>query len=419
MNDGKADRPIYGGPEKIMHKIASTSALAFIILMGFVSMFSDMTHEGASSILGAYLSLLGASAATIGFVSGLGELAGYSLRLVTGYIADKTKNYWSLTLLGYIIDVFAVPLLALVPENGWMYACALIILERSGKAIKKPAKDTLLSFAASQVGAGKSFALQEALDQLGAFLGPVLLFAALMLKKGSVPVTEYRLCFALLFIPAVLTIALLIFAWRKFPDPENFEAPAATGTPFKISAPFLWYIAATCIFAFGFLDFNMITMHVSREQLVAPDYLPLLYAAAMFTDAVAAVIFGWMYDKYGLKVLILSTLVAAPFSILIFNFTNLYVVIAGILLWGVGMGAQESVFKAAVTSIVPKETRSSGFGISQTAFGICWFLGSWALGWLYDQNLNAMVLASTVTQLLSLPCFYLAAQKFTGTSTQK
>ena len=116
---------------------------------------------------------------------------------------------------------------------------------------------------------------------------------------------------------------------------------------------------------------------------------------------------------------ILSTLVAAPFSILIFNFTNLYVVIAGILLWGVGMGAQESVFKAAVTSIVPKETRSSGFGISQTAFGICWFLGSWALGWLYDQNLNAMVLASTVTQLLSLPCFYLAAQKFTGTSSQK
>ena len=159
MNDGKADRPIYGGPEKIMHKIASTSALAFIILMGFVSMFSDMTHEGASSILGAYLSLLGASAATIGFVSGLGELAGYSLRLVTGYIADKTKNYWSLTLLGYIIDVFAVPLLALVPENGWMYACALIILERSGKAIKKPAKDTLLSFAAYQVGAGKSCAL--------------------------------------------------------------------------------------------------------------------------------------------------------------------------------------------------------------------------------------------------------------------
>ena len=145
----------------------------------------------------------------------------------------------------------------------------------------------------------------------------------------------------------------------------------------------------------------------------------MLYAAAMFTDAVAAVIFGWMYDKYGLKVLILSTLVAAPFSILIFNFTNLYVVIAGILLWGVGMGAQESVFKAAVTSIVPKETRSSGFGISQTAFGICWFLGSWALGWLYDQNLNAMVLASTVTQLLSLPCFYLAAQKFTGTSSQK
>ena len=152
-----------------------TSAMSFIVLLGIVSLFSDMTHEGASSIRGAYLSILGASAATIGFVSGLGELVGYSLRFVFGRLTDKTKKYWAMTIAGYVIDCFAVPALALVPKDGWIWACILLMIERTGKAIKKPAKNTLLSFAASQEGAGKSFAIQEALDQIGAFLGPLML----------------------------------------------------------------------------------------------------------------------------------------------------------------------------------------------------------------------------------------------------
>lgn len=151
-------------------------AMAFIALMGIVSLFSDMTHEGARSVLGEYLNLAGASAATIGFVSGFGELCGYSLRLLFGFIADKTKKYWTLVIGGYALQVLAIPALALIPENGWMLACGLIILERIGKAVKKPAKNALVSFAASEVGTGKGFAYQEFLDQLGAFIGPVMLF---------------------------------------------------------------------------------------------------------------------------------------------------------------------------------------------------------------------------------------------------
>ncbi len=153
--------------------------------MGIVSLFSDMTHEGAASILGAYLSLAGASAAAIGFVSGLGEMIGYSLRLVTGWLTDRTKKYWPMTILGYVIDSMAIPALALVPRGGWIWACALIVLQRTGKAVKKPAKDTLLSFAATQTGAGKSFAIQEFLDQIGAFLGPVILFLVMLLKQSE------------------------------------------------------------------------------------------------------------------------------------------------------------------------------------------------------------------------------------------
>ena len=152
-------------------------AMTFIILFGIVSLFSDMTHEGASSIRGAYLALLGASAGTVGFIAGLGELIGYSMRYVFGKITDRTRKYWPMVIFGYILDILAVPALALVGEGGWIAAAALLVIQRMGKAIKKPAKDTIMSFAASQEGVGKSFGIQEMLDQIGAFLGPVFLLS--------------------------------------------------------------------------------------------------------------------------------------------------------------------------------------------------------------------------------------------------
>lgn len=145
-------------------KVKISDAMLFIILFSIVSMFSDMTHEGASSIRGAYYALLGASAATIGFVSGLGELIGYSIRYFFGKIADRTGKYWSMITIGYVFDILAVPALALVGERGWMAACLLLIVQRMGKAIKKTVKDTVMSFAASQEGVGKSFGIQELMD---------------------------------------------------------------------------------------------------------------------------------------------------------------------------------------------------------------------------------------------------------------
>lgn len=269
------------------NKDLKRAALSFIVLMGVVSLFSDMTHEGGKSILGAYLSLTGASAAAVGFVSGFGELIGYSLRCATGRLADRTKRYWLLTILGYAVDLLAVPALALVPENGWLWAAALIVVERAGKAVKKPAKDTLLSFAAAQNGVGRSFALQELLDQLGAFLGPVALFAVMYFKGSGDSFADYRRCFALLAAPALVTLGLLLAARRLFPRPEKFEPDtkkAAVGN-FAFGKKFTLYIAGISLFALGFMDFAMISMHVSRRGLMSPGGLPLLYAAAMGVDA--------------------------------------------------------------------------------------------------------------------------------------
>ena len=390
---------------------ARKTILAFIVLMGIVSMFSDMTHEGAASIIGAYLSLAGASAAAIGFTSGLGGFIGYSLRLVTGIVADRTGKYWPMTIIGYIIDCMAIPALALVPHGGWMFACGLIVLQRIGKAVKKPAKDTLLSFAATQYGAGKSFALQEVLDQIGAVLGPVILFLVLWLKHDGDRFSAYAAGFLILGIPALITIFLLLFARHKFPNPERFEPDEKPHTKLKMNWSFIFYLAAISLFSLGFLDFPLITMHVARHGLMPEDELPLIYAGAMLIDAVAALGFGWLFDRFGLRTLMISTLTAAPFALFVFGGSMRWELWLGVLLWGIGTGAQESVLKAAVATLVPKKNRSTGYGVFQTAFGVCMFIGSWLMGILYGISLPALIAFSVATQIAAIPFFYLSWRK--------
>lgn len=399
-----------------------SQAMRFIILFGIVSLFSDMTHEGASSIRGAYLTLLGASAGTIGFASGLGELVGYSMRYVFGRLTDRTKQYWPMTIAGYVLDIIAVPALALVGENGWVLACALLIVQRMGKAIKKPAKDTLMSFAASQEGTGKSFGLQELLDQIGAFLGPVLLYLVMLLRQQGDVFDTYAFCFAVLAIPGAITLVLLFVTKHKFPNPDRFEPEPKEFVPFRMKREFVFYIVGISFFAFGFIDYSLVLMHISRNftglanglvetgSLVTEGTLPLLYAGAMLVDAVAALVFGYLYDKKGIAVLVLSTVLSAPFAILVFAGKSIPAVLLGIALWGIGMGAQESILKAAVTTIVPKVSRATGYGIFECSFGVFWFLGSWLLGVLYDISIPAMILVSVIAQLAAIP-FYLASSK--------
>lgn len=381
---------------------AAAGAFAFIVLMGIVSLFSDMTHEGARSILGEYLNLAGASAATIGFVSGIGELCGYSLRLLSGMLADKTKKYWTLVIAGYAVQVLAIPALALIPENGWVFACALVILERIGKAIKKPAKNTLVSFAASEVGTGKGFAYQEFLDQLGAFLGPVILFVIASVKGTGSLFATYRVCFAILGIPALITIGLVIFSKVRYPDPEMFDKAPEEKAGFHLKKSFVLYMAAICLFAFGFSDFTLITLHAANTHAFPEAALSLLYAAAMAVDAFAALFFGWLFDRIGLKALICSTVCSMTFSAFVFLSGKAWMIGIGIVLWGIGMGAQESIMKAAVSTIVPRSMRSTGFGIFETGFGIAWFLGSWLLGALYDRDPLSLVIVSVAAQALAI-----------------
>lgn len=395
-----------------------SQAMVFLILFGIVSLFSDMTHEGASSIRGAYLSIMGASAGAIGFFSGLGELIGYSMRYVFGKLTDKTRQYWPITIFGYVLDVLAVPALALVGEHGWIWACLLLLIQRMGKAIKKPAKDTIMSFAASQEGVGKSFGLQELLDQIGAFLGPVLLYLVMLFRTDGDTFQIYSFCFAVLAIPGAITLVLLLVTRRRFPNPEQFEPEPKEYIPFRMRKSFILYIAGISCFAFGFIDYSLIIMHVSNvytglaaslaetSSLVTEGTLPLLYAGAMLVDAIAALIFGHLYDKIGVKALMISTLLSSVFAVFVFAVQSIPMLLLGVVLWGIGMGAQESILKAVVTSMVPKNCRATGYGIFECSFGIFWFLGSWIMGVLYDLSIPAMVAVSVIAQFLAVPLYF-------------
>lgn len=274
----------------------------FVVLMGVVSLLADMTYEGARSITGPFMAVLGASGTVVGFVAGFGELVGYLLRLPSGYLSDRTGRYWTITLIGYLLNMLAVPLLALAGR--WEIAAVLIIVERAGKAIRNPVRDAMLSHATQQVGRGWGFGLHEAMDQIGAMLGP-LIVAAVLYYKGT-----YQTCFAVLLIPAILTIAVLLTARALYPRPRDLESTAPELEIKGFPRVYWLYVLAMALNAAGYADFPLIGYHLQHMATVSKDWVPVLYAVAMGVDAVAALIFGRWFDRKGLQILMLSVLIS-------------------------------------------------------------------------------------------------------------
>jgi len=368
-------------------------ATRFVVLLGLVSLFADMTYESARSLTGPFLQTLGASALVVGVVAGLGELLGYALRFVSGRIADRTGRYWTITILGYCVNLLAVPALAL--SGHWVVAVGLMFLERMGKALRTPARDALLSFAARRMGRGWGFALHEAMDQIGATLGPLLIAVVLYLNH------DYRSAFAWLLIPALLSLLVLAVAWMQFPQPGQLESKTPVVATQGYARPFWLYLAATGCLAAGFADFPLLAFHFQKEGSVTPDWIPILYAIAMGADALAALLFGHLYDRRGLGVLLVGALLSIPVAPLVF-FGNFEAALLAAVLWGVGMGMQESIMKAAVAALSPVERRATAFGTFNLSFGLFWFAGSALMGWLYGVSLMGLVVFSIAVQLLAV-----------------
>lgn len=372
-------------------------ALRFVLLIGILSFFADFTYEGSRSILGPFLASLQASGTVVGLVTGFGELLGYGLRLVSGRLADTTSRFWPITIFGYVVQMAAVPALALV--DSWPAAAILIVLERVGKAIRNPPRDVMLSHAGKQLGGqGWVFGLHEALDQSGAMFGP-LVVAAVLARHGS-----YHLVFAVLLVPALINLALVLVARLLYPRPQDLE----TAPPNVQSGGLPWiywiYLGGAVLVAAGFADYPIIAYHFSRTGTVPGEWIAIFYAVAMAVSGSGSLLFGRLFDRFGFSVLIWLTLLSALFAPLVF-LGGFWMALIGAAIWGLGMGVHESIIPAAVTPMVPTERRASAFGLFTAGYGLFWFLGSAAIGFLYDFSLSLTIAFCIAAELAAVPIF--------------
>src|SRR6266446_5391745 len=329
-------------------------AIVFIVFLGVVSLFGDMTYEGARSITGPYLGMLGVTATTIGIVAGFGEMIGFGARLASGYFGDRTGRYWAVTIAGYVLNLFAVPLLALA--GAWQLAVVLIISERMGRGIRAPVRDAMLSHAASQTGLGWGFGLHQALDQFGAVIGPLVVSLVLFVGSG------YQAAFGWLVIPALLSMAVLLAARFLFPRPRDFEL-APPPLEREGLAPIFWvYIVAVAFIAAGYADFPLIAYHFDKALVMPAEWIPLLFALAMAVDGISALTLGSLFDRIGIRTMVMATIASDAAARLVF-LGNLPLAAVGMACWGVGMGAQESVMRATISRLAPPDRRATALGI--------------------------------------------------------
>ncbi len=385
------------------------SAWQVVWWFGFVSLAADMVYEGARSMYGPVLAALGASGVIVGLVTGAGEAMSLVLRLFFGPVADRTGRYWTLTIVGYGLTAVCVPLLWFAPRLGTAglgFAIALILLERLGKAVRSPSKSALLAHAAGAVGRGRGFGVHKALDQIGAFSGPLLVAAV-------VAIASIWAGLAVLIVPgAIAMILLAVLCWRV-PDPSIYDESAS---PAKAEPPRTWlgealgaglppvffrYALACSLTTGALVTFGLIGYHLSVDGLVPVATVPLVYAGAMAVEAVAALIVGGVYDRMGAKVLLVVPVLVAVVPAFALG-GSITLVLFGVAVWGFAHGVQDSTIKAAVADLVPAHRRATAYGVFAGIQGMLAIGGGAGAGWLYDRSLPALVVAVIVSQLVAL-----------------
>jgi MFS family permease len=372
-----------------------SAAMRLIICLGIVSLFADMTYEGAHSIIGPYLKDLGATAFQVGLIAGFGEMLAASLRLFSGRFADRTHAYWTITFCGYAMNVIAVPALALA--SNWRLAAILIVAERTGKALRGPARDVLLSGATQEVGHGWGFGLHSTMDQTGAVIGPLLMVAAVARSHHFGP------GFLWLAFPAVATMVALMAA--RVLNPARATPVKTPSDQIALPGVFWFYVAAAGLLACGMVDYPLLAYHFEGAKIATPVEIPLLYAGAMGVNGLTALLFGVLFDRIGLKALVLGifiSLMALPLGF----FGGQAGAIASVACWATGLGAQDACLRSGIATVVSMNKRGWAFGAFNGVYGVMWFLGSAVMGLLYSRSLIALVAFGIVAQLAAAAMFF-------------
>jgi MFS family permease len=368
---------------------------------GVVSLAADMVYEGARSVTGPYLASLGASALVVGLVTGAGEAAALGFRLFSGPLADRSGRYWSWTVAGYAMTVVCVPLMAVAPfvgAAGAAVASVLVVLERTGKAVRSPSKSVLLADAARTVGRGRGFAVHKALDQVGAFAGPLLVAGLLALTGATWP------GLAALAIPGVVAMTLLLRLRVALTAPLAMTGPRphVDDVPDGPLPRSFHLLTVSCALAtFGLLTFGVLSFHLVQDGLLDVAWVPVVYAAAMGVEAVSALATGFVFDRIGGRTLLVLPLLVGLVPFLAFSSTAA-VAVAGILVWGLATGILDSTVKALVAETVPRSRLGTAYGAFAAVQGVAALAGGGVAGWLYAHGRLPIVTVVGVAQLAAL-----------------
>jgi MFS family permease len=255
----------------------------------------------------------------------------------------------------------------------------------------------MLSYATKHVGRGWGFGIHEAMDQIGAIIGPLAIGAVFFLRGG------YRSGFAILAVPALVTLAMLTLARRTVPAPEALERShlAVADTDGKLPSAFWLYTIFAFLSVAGFANFQLIAYHLSVRSVVPDAQIPLLYAMAMGVDALVALVIGKAYDRIGLASLLALPLLTIPLPFL--GFSGSYpLAVVGVALWGGIMGIQETIMRAAIADLTPRRRRGVAYGVFNTAYGGAWFAGGLVIGILYEHSISWVICFAVAMQVLAL-----------------
>jgi MFS family permease len=349
------------------HSLVNTkNAYVAILLLGIVSLLGDVVYEGSRGIVTPYLEFLGASAFAIAFFGRFGEFLGYFLRLVSGRLADTTRAYWIFIFLGYGLIV-SIPLLGIV--GMWQIAVILVLLERIGKAVRSPSRDAVLSIVSRGVGTGKAFGIHELLDQIGAILGP-LIVAGLMFYTSN----NYNLTFSLLSLPFIMLLAFLAYTykrigWKKASEPAEAK-PEKAGE--KLGRAFYFYTFAVLLNTVGLIPFELILLKATKilEPTNQLWIVPLIYTLIQGVDAPTALFAGFAYDKFKIRVLVLPFILSVVPTFFAMANSDLAMLVVAAAFFGLVLGMQESIYRAAVSGFAPISLRGTAYGVFNTAYGV-------------------------------------------------
>jgi len=352
-----------------------------IWMLGFVSLLMDVSSEMIHSLLPVFMvTTLGASALAVGLIEGAAEATALIVKVFSGALSDYLGKRKALAVVGYALGALSKPLFAIAPGVGMVLGARLI--DRVGKGIRGAPRDALVADIAPTHLRGAAFGLRQALDTVGAFLGPLIAIGLMFLWAN-----DFRSIFWVAVIPGVLSVALLMFGVR---EPEEHQGtrranPIKRANLARLNHAYWFVVAVGAVFALA--RFSEAFLVLRAQQVGLPLFLaPLVLVAMNLVYSIFAYPFGKLWDRYShRKLLVWGLLVLIAADIVLATSSHWEVTLCGVALWGLHMGITQGLLATMVADTAPADLRGTAFGVFNLAGGLALLVASALAGWLWDR----------------------------------